>query len=114
MVSTCVLAETETAVVFERKKAAVSPAALGTVAGVQFPFVFQSPVPGLASHVALPAMAGPPESRSSAPRAGSARRLSLRVNAAPWRLVANGPSRSAPVRAVVRVNVVAFIGGKGV
>ena len=53
--STVVFAETETSVVFERPNVAVSDDPLGTVAGVQFVAVFQSPQPGLRSHVALPA-----------------------------------------------------------
>src|SRR6266550_4633975 len=52
-----VLAEMETLVIFERAKVAVSPDPLGTVTGVQFVAVFQSPEPGLRSHVALPACA---------------------------------------------------------
>jgi hypothetical protein len=55
--STVVFAETETSVVFERPNVAVPDDPLGTVAGVQFVAVFQSPEPGLRSHVALPARA---------------------------------------------------------
>jgi len=40
---------------FEEANVAVSPVPLGTVAGFQFVAVFQSPVAGLAFHVALPA-----------------------------------------------------------
>src|SRR5205807_446868 len=43
------------AVVFERANVAVSADPLGTVAGLQFVAVFQSPELGLRSHVALPA-----------------------------------------------------------
>jgi len=53
--STTVFAEIETSVVFERPKVAVSDDRLGTVAGVQLVAIFQSPDPGLSSHVALPA-----------------------------------------------------------
>ena len=55
MLLTSVFAEIETAVVFERANVAVSDDPLGTVAGVQFVAVFQSPEPGLKSHVASPA-----------------------------------------------------------
>ena len=48
--STVVFAETEMVVVFERAKVAVSANPLGTVAGVQFVAVFQSPEVGLRSH----------------------------------------------------------------
>ena len=44
-----------TSVVFERPKVAMSVEALGTVIGVQFVAVFQSPEAGLWFHVALPA-----------------------------------------------------------
>jgi len=57
MAATSVLAETDTAVVLERLNVAVSPDPLGTVGGVQFVAVFQSPEPGLRSHAALPALA---------------------------------------------------------
>ena len=53
--STIVFAEIEMAVVFETANVAVSADPLGTVAGVQFVAVFQSPELGLRSHVALPA-----------------------------------------------------------
>ena len=53
--STVVFAETETSVVFERLNVAVSDHPLGTVAGVQLVAVFQSPDPGLRSHVVPPA-----------------------------------------------------------
>ena len=59
---TCVLDESETAVVFDELNVAVSAAPLGTVAGVQFPDAFQSPEAGNVSHVALPARAAPPDS----------------------------------------------------
>ena len=52
---TSVFAESETLVILEVAKVAVSDAPLGTVVGVQFVAVFQSPVAGLAFHVALPA-----------------------------------------------------------
>jgi len=52
---TSVFAEMETFVVFERPNVAVSVEALGTVIGVQLAAVFQSPEPGLRSHIALPA-----------------------------------------------------------
>ena len=55
MPSTVVFAEIEMAVVFEIAKVAVSADPLGTVAGVQFVAVFQSPETGLRCHVALPA-----------------------------------------------------------
>jgi hypothetical protein len=55
--STIVVAEIETAVVFESANVAVCPDPLGTVMGVQFAAVFQSPETGLRSHVALPAWA---------------------------------------------------------
>ena len=43
------------AVVFERANVAVSADPLGTVAGLQFVLVFQSPERGLRFHVTLPA-----------------------------------------------------------
>ena len=52
---TSVFAEMATTVVFERAKVAVSADPLGTVAGLQFVLVFQSPERGLRFHVALPA-----------------------------------------------------------
>jgi hypothetical protein len=52
---TSVLAERETPVVFETANVAVSGWPLGTVGGVQFAAVFQSPEVGFAFHVALPA-----------------------------------------------------------
>ena len=48
-------AEIETLGVLERVNVAVSAEPLGTVIGVQLAAVFQSPDPGLRSHVALPA-----------------------------------------------------------
>src|ERR1700680_1990922 len=54
IVFTWVLAERETPVQFERANVAVLAAPLGTVAGVQFVAVFQSALPGLRFHVALP------------------------------------------------------------
>ena len=47
------------AVVFERANVAVSANPLGTVAGLQFVLVFQSPERGLRFHVALSACAKP-------------------------------------------------------
>ena len=47
----------EMAVMFETAKVAVSDGSLGTVLGVQFVAVFQSPVVGLRFQVALPALA---------------------------------------------------------
>ena len=64
MLFTSVLAESETPVIVDRPKVAVSAELLGTVAGVQLAAVFQSPVPGAVSHVALPAKAGPADSMS--------------------------------------------------
>src|SRR6266550_1275273 len=46
------------AVVFERANVAVSADPLGTVAGLQFVLVFQSPERGLRFHVTLPGLAG--------------------------------------------------------
>ena len=54
---TSVLAERETLVVFEASNVAVSEEPFGTVDGVQFAAVFQSPEPGVVFHVALPAKA---------------------------------------------------------
>jgi hypothetical protein len=50
-----VLPAVETPVVLEKPNVAVSDDPLGTVAGAQLLAVFQSPVAGLANHVALPA-----------------------------------------------------------
>ena len=62
--ATVVLAEIETPVVLEVAKVAVSLAPLGNpVFGVQFVLVSQSPVPGLRSQVALPALAEPAATR---------------------------------------------------
>ena len=55
---TSVLAERERAVVALAANVAVSDGPLGTVAGVQLPAVFQSPVAGLDLHWALPAWPG--------------------------------------------------------
>ena len=55
---TSVFAEIDTPVVLEVANVAVSPEPFGTVIGVQFAAVFQSPLPGLKSHCALPAKAG--------------------------------------------------------
>jgi len=52
---TTVLAERETPVILEVAKVAVSTDPLGGPPAVQLPAVFQSPVVGLAFHVALPA-----------------------------------------------------------
>lgn len=52
-----VTAERKTFVVLERLKVAVSEGPFGTVAGVQFAALFQSPLVGLRFHVALPAKA---------------------------------------------------------
>ena len=52
---TSVSAERETPVVLDKANVAVSDGPLGTVFGIQFVAVFQSPVAGLACHVALPA-----------------------------------------------------------
>ena len=56
---TSVAAESETLVMLETPKVAVSLGPLGTVDGVQLPAVFQSPVAGLPFQVALPANAVP-------------------------------------------------------
>ena len=53
---TSAVAESEIAVMLEAAKVARSAGALGTVAGVQFAAVFQSPLVGLRFQVALPAM----------------------------------------------------------
>jgi hypothetical protein len=57
MPSTTVSAEMETPVIVDTSKVAVSENPLGGPPAVQFAAVFQSPVTGLASHVALPAKA---------------------------------------------------------
>lgn len=49
------LCEREISVVLEKSNVAVAEGPLGTVIGVQFPDVFQSPLTGLAVHVELPA-----------------------------------------------------------
>ena len=51
---TTTLAESETLVVFEAPKVAISEAPFGTVAGVQLPAVFQLPLVGLRFQLALP------------------------------------------------------------
>jgi hypothetical protein len=56
---TSVKAERERLVVFEGANVAALAAPLGTVAGVQFVAVFQSPLPGLRFQVALPGYAEP-------------------------------------------------------
>jgi hypothetical protein len=63
MSSTSVFADIDILVVFESAKVAVSAGPLGTVAGVQFVAVFQSPEPGLRSQVAFPACAKPENRR---------------------------------------------------
>ena len=55
IVLTSTAAESDTAVLPDVAKVAVSDGLLGTVAGVQFVGVFQSPFGGLARHFALPA-----------------------------------------------------------
>ena len=65
--STIVFAEIETAVVFETANVAVSAGPLGTVAGVQFPAVFQSPELGLTSQIALPPRASSASTNISTP-----------------------------------------------
>ena len=52
---TSTLLETDTAVLLELAKVAVSEEPFGTVAGVQFAAVFQSPLVGFAFQVALSA-----------------------------------------------------------
>jgi hypothetical protein len=56
--STPTPADGEMEVMFDVSKVATSVGALGTVAGVQFAAVFQSPLVGLVFQVALPAQAG--------------------------------------------------------
>ena len=53
--STSVWAEREMAVAFELPNVATSAGSLGTVSGVQFTAVFQSPLVGVSFQVALPA-----------------------------------------------------------
>ena len=55
MTFTSVLADRETPVILEVAKKAMSDGPLGGPPAVQFVAVFQSPVAGLANHVALPA-----------------------------------------------------------
>ena len=55
--STIVFSELETVVVLESANVAVSAGPLGTVIGVQFAAVLQSPEVGFRSHVGLPACA---------------------------------------------------------
>jgi hypothetical protein len=57
MVFTAVLAESETCLVVDAPKVAVSAAPLGIVAGIQLPAVFQLPLAAADSHLALPATA---------------------------------------------------------
>ena len=54
IVFTSVLAEREMSVQFEMANVAVLAAPLGTVGGIQFGTLFQSPLLGLGLHVALP------------------------------------------------------------
>jgi hypothetical protein len=63
-----VLLENVTAVVFEVPKVAVPP---GTMAGDQFVAVFQSPDPGLASHVASCPLAVTAPSETTASRSNT-------------------------------------------
>ena len=53
--STCTEAESEMAVVLEKAKVAISDGPFGIVAGDQLVAVFQLPLAGLDSQVALPA-----------------------------------------------------------
>ena len=62
---TSIFAESETLVVLERPNVAVSADPLGTVAGVQFVAVFQSPEPALRFQVASPAKLVPGIENSS-------------------------------------------------
>src|ERR1044071_829938 len=52
---TSIGAESERVVILELANVAVSPGPFGTVSGIQLAAVFQSPLTGLALHVALPA-----------------------------------------------------------
>ena len=54
-----------TSVTFDVPKVATSVCELGTVGGVQFAAVFQSPLVGFVAHVALPAKAGVKQSSSA-------------------------------------------------
>ncbi|MBA3272554.1 MAG: hypothetical protein H0T11_01600 [Chthoniobacterales bacterium] len=69
---TWVAAETETFGTLEKANAAISVGALGTVLGIQFVAVFQSPEVGFVFQVALPAKAlfgcVPRSTKISAPR----------------------------------------------
>ena len=58
MLFTSIEAVIETSVLLETPKVAISFGPFGTVAGVQFAAVFQSPLVGLRFQVALPAWAG--------------------------------------------------------
>ena len=77
---TSVMAERETSVKLEKANVAVSDGAFGTVVGIQFVAVFQSPEPGFVCQVALPAKVVLfAESRSSdMPAARSKRRARRR------------------------------------
>src|ERR1700720_3248424 len=55
ILSTVVLADRDTLVILETPNDAMAPDPLGTVAGVQFAAVFQSPLLGLAFHIGSPA-----------------------------------------------------------
>ena len=65
MVLTSVFADSERWVVDDPPKVAASAALFGIVAGVQLPEVFQSPLAGFGSQVALPATTGPAGSSKS-------------------------------------------------
>jgi hypothetical protein len=95
MLSTCVDAESETPVMVEVAKVATSAAPFGIVPPVQLPAVFQSPVPGLASHVALWAMTGLLESdrSSSAPQRVWVKAASGEVGRFIMRMALNGATR---------------------
>ena len=90
-----VLSERETPVVLEDANVAVSDGLLGTVRGIQLFAVFQSPVAGLAFHVALPAWLGWMVSSNSKADSSAARNAVLNTG------------RSAPVLEVVSL---VFIG----
>jgi hypothetical protein len=70
MLFTCVLAESDTALTKENPNVAESVGLLGGSCGVQFPDVFQSPLPGTESQVAEPAIVWPRprNSPSAAPK----------------------------------------------
>ena len=66
IVLTVVGAESETPMMFDVKKVAVSVPEFGMLPPTQFVVVFQSPVPGAAFHVSLPAKTGAVAPSSSA------------------------------------------------